>query len=201
MKKSQARIQSRTLTSEEKKLLVMREARRLFVKRGYHNVSVPEIVKATGVSIGAIYSYFPNKEALARNTHEETLSEFLILFRRQLEGRTTCRTRLRAFAEVVFDTTERDPEVMEYLLFMRHAEFMTGLAPICFSEPFQMLLGIIREGIESGDLRPATFYLSAIAYSGVILRAAQLRLGCILNESLDELAEELIDNAWRSICA
>jgi len=191
----------RRIGPEEKKSRVVREARRLFVQCGYHNVSMPDIVKAAGVSIGAIYSYFPTKEALARQIHDEALTRFMTLFHQRLSGQTSCRNRLRAFAEVVFDTTERNPELMEYLLFMRHGEFMPGLAPICFSQPFQMLREFIREGIEAGELHPGTSLVSAIAYTGVILRAAELRMKCILTEPLDSIAEELMDNAWATIRA
>lgn len=191
----------RRIGPEERKSRVMREARRLFVQCGYHNVSMPDIVKAAGVSTGAIYSYFPTKESLARQIHDETLERFMALFRQRLAERTTCRERLRAFAEVVLETTERDPELMEYLLFMRHGEFMPGLAPICFTQPFQMLREFVREGIAAGELRAGNPVVSAIAFTGVILRAAELRMKCILTEPLDDIAEELIADAWAAISA
>lgn len=196
-----ARTTRRTSTPEEKKARVMREARSLFVRCGYHNVSIPDIVKASGVSIGAIYSYFPTKEALARQIHEEALVQFMILFHQRLAERVSCRDRLRAFAEVVLETTERDPALMEYLLFMRHGEFLPGLAPICFSRPFQMLREFVTEGVETGELHPGTPVVSAIAYTGVILRAAELRIKCILSEPLSDMAEELIANAWAAVRA
>lgn len=177
----------------------MRAARRLFVKHGFHNTSIPAVVAEAGVSIGAIYSYFPTKEALARQIHEDSLARFLALFQKQLEGRETCAAKLRAFAEVVLDTTERDPELMEYLLFMRHEEFMPGLAPICFTSPFQMIQQFVREGVESGELRSGNWRVSGIAYTGIILRAAQLRLECILTEPLTDIADELIATAWSAI--
>ena len=79
-------IPRRRTGPEEKKSRVLREARRLFVQCGYHNVSMPDIVKAAGVSTGAIYSYFPNKEALAREIHERVRipSQSFQRFRRKL---------------------------------------------------------------------------------------------------------------------
>lgn len=191
----------RTVDPEGKRSRVVCVARRLFVQQGYHNVAIADIVKASGVSTGAIYSYFATKEAMARQIHEEALADFMAAFHQRLAGRASCRDRLRAFAEVVFDTTERDPELMEYLLFMRHGEFMPGLAPICFTQPFQMLREFIAEGIDAGELRKGAPIVSAIAYSGVILRAAELRLKCILHESLDTIADELVKRAWSSIRA
>ena len=38
----------------------------MFVDRGYHNTRVDDLVTAAGVSHGAFYRYFPNKDELAR---------------------------------------------------------------------------------------------------------------------------------------
>jgi TetR/AcrR family transcriptional regulator, repressor of fatR-cypB operon len=191
--------QMRRIDPEEKKARVMQAARRLFVQQGYHNVSVPTIVKESGVSTGAIYSYFPNKEALAHHIHEQTLDEFNSLFLQRLAGQETAYLRLRAFAELVFDLAETDPDVMEYLLFMRHGEFMQGAAPICFSEPFRMIRQIIAEGMQAGEIREGDAFISGISFTGAILRAVELRFRCVLDCPLHEIAEPLIANAWAAI--
>jgi AcrR family transcriptional regulator len=204
MEKSATKIpqlQKRCIDPEEKKIRVMQTARRLFVQQGFHNVSIPAIVKAAGVSTGAIYSYFPNKEALAFHIHEQTLGEFQALFSQRLVGRDTAYQRLRAFAELAFDLAETDPDVMEYLLFMRHGEFMQGTAPICFSEPFRMIRQIIAEGMAAGEIRAGDVFISGVSFTGAILRAVELRFRCVLDQPLHDIAEPLIANAWAAIKA
>jgi len=193
--------QKRRIDPEEKKARVMQTARRLFVQQGFHNVSIPAIVKESGVSTGAIYSYFPNKEALALEIHEQTLDEFNSLFCQRLAGRDTAYQRLRAFAELAIDLAETDPDVMEYLLFMRHGEFMKGTAPICFSEPFRMIRQIIAEGMQKGEILEGDVFISGISFTGAILRAVELRFRCVLDRPLHEIAEPLIANAWAAIKA
>ncbi len=192
---------NRTINPDDKRDRVMQAARRLFVAQGYHGTSMAQIVAASGVSTGAIYSYFPNKEALARQLHDTTLADFAERFADRLAWRKSCEERLRAFAEVVIELTDDIPEVMEYLLFMRHAEFMPGLEPICLTSPFTSFRQIIADGVASGELRRSEPMLLAIAYSGVILRAAQLRLKCILDRPLRDIAEELIIAAWAAVRA
>lgn len=191
----------RRIDPEDKRGRVVQAARRLFVQKGYHNVSIPNIVEASGVSTGAIYSYFATKEELARHIHEETLADFHARFTGRLEGRETTYEKLRAFAEVVFEAVESDPDLMEYLLFMRHGEFMQECSPLCFTEPFRLIQDVMKEGIARGDLRPGDFFVSGVSFTGVILRAAELRLQCVLEKPLPDLAEELISNAWASIRA
>jgi AcrR family transcriptional regulator len=45
---------------------ILEAARAVFVARGYHNTRVDDLVAAAGVSHGAFYRYFTNKEELAR---------------------------------------------------------------------------------------------------------------------------------------
>ncbi len=189
----------RHIDPEEKMWRVLRVARDLFVEKGYHNVTIPTIVKASGVSTGAIYSYFTNKESLARRIHEETMHEFQSMLQERFDAVSSIRHKLEAFAMLCFDITESDPVMMEYLLYMKHSEFMRDTVPICFTEPFKMVRQVIAEGIEAGDIRQQDIHVAAISYTGVIIRAIELKLMCVVNNDLHELASDLMQNAWSAI--
>lgn len=179
--------------------LVVAAARRLFVKKGYYSVTIPQIVKASGVSTGAIYNYFPNKETLALYIHEQALDEFKSLFSQALLDKNNTADKLKAFAELLFDLTEHDSEMMEYMLSMQHGEFLQESRPLCSTEPFRMVQQIILRGMELGEIRQGNYFLSAVSYTGVILRAVDLRLQGVLDSPLSEISEELIGNAWAAI--
>ncbi|WP_432823935.1 TetR/AcrR family transcriptional regulator [Trichloromonas sp.] len=192
-------MKKRTIDPEQKMVWVVSSARSLFVARGYHNVSIPQIVKESGVSTGAIYSYFANKAELARYIHEQTLLDFQERFEARLDGCMSTFEKLRVFAELVFEIVETDPEQMEYMMFMKHGEFLLEAYPICSTRPFRKIQAIVAEGIEKGELRQGDYLLSAVSYTGVILRAAELRLQGVLQEPLAKSADELIANAWAAI--
>lgn len=192
---------TRTINPEDKARRVLGAARKLFVEKGYHRVSVPDLVRASGVSTGAIYNLFGSKEGVAVTLHEQTMDGFSAEFQQRLVGCETTYARLRVFAELVFELTEKDPTMMEYLLFMRHVDFMEGSPPVCLTEPFRLVRQIITEGMERGEVRPGDYFVSAVSYTGVILRAAQLHLQCVLPKPLTQLQEEFIGNAWRAIRA
>jgi len=48
----------------QKHIKILDEAARLFRERGFTNVSVSEIMKATGLTVGPFYNHFESKEAL-----------------------------------------------------------------------------------------------------------------------------------------
>jgi AcrR family transcriptional regulator len=54
---------------------VLAAARQLFADRGYHHVSVPEIAKAAGVTHGALYHHFANKQDLFRAVFDQVEHE------------------------------------------------------------------------------------------------------------------------------
>ena len=191
----------RTIDPETKYHQVLDCALRLFVKKGYHRVSIPDIVEASGVSTGAIYNLFDSKENLARTLHQQILAGFQDEFVTRLIDGDTAYDKLRTFAELVYEKTDRDPITMEYLLFMKHAEFMGDMAPICMTEPFRLIRQIVTEGMASGEIRPGNYFVSAVSFTGAVLRPAQLKLECVLEGSLCEMAEELIANAWAAIRA
>ncbi|BCR06091.1 hypothetical protein DESUT3_31600 [Desulfuromonas versatilis] len=194
-------MKKRQINPGEKRERVIGAARRLFVENGYHNVSIPQIVAASKVSTGAIYSYFPNKEKLAQHIHEQTLAYFQACFEARLVGKTTTYEKLRAFGELVYELAESEPDLMEYLLFMRHGEFMQEAPPICFTQPFHLLRRIIAEGIERGEVKNGDFFILGVSFTGAILRAVELRFCCVLEKPLTEIADSLIENAWAAIKA
>jgi len=186
---------ARRIDPHQKMAQVINVARTLFVTRGYHNVSIPLLVQESGVSIGAIYHHFISKEGVAKVVHEQTLEQFQKHLHEHLEPCTGTREKLVAFVHLVFRVTEEDPEVMEYMLLMKHGEFLKDVPPICSTRPFRKIQVIIEEGMTQGELRQGDSFLAAVAFTGVILRAVELRLSGIITESLDTVTDVLIQHA------
>ena len=198
------KIKKRTINPTGKMDIILRCARKLFLEKGFHAVSIPDIVKTSGVSVGAIYLHFGNKEKLATAVYQQTSKEFLDrLFNKLGERslRTFCvREILAAIAELIFEITEDDPEMIEYLLSIRQG-YYPGAASFYNTAVFHRLEKIIDNGIASGELRPGNHSLCAAAYCGVLLQAVELRLNGQLGQPLCEMGEQIFENAWASIKA
>lgn len=191
----------RKINPEGKMALVLETALTLFVRKGYHNVSIPAIVRESGVSTGAIYSYFKNKEALGQEIYEQVQDRFNQEFSARLADKTKTYDKLRAFVELIFEFAEQEPVVMEYMLFMKHTEFLPKSVPICHSEPFQIVRDILREGIEKKEVKEQDNFVAGISFTGVILRAVELRLAGVYCQSLTETIDSFMENAWCAVKA
>jgi AcrR family transcriptional regulator len=45
---------------------ILKAARKVFVEKGFHRASIDDVVAECALSVGAIYTYFPNKDELIR---------------------------------------------------------------------------------------------------------------------------------------
>lgn len=194
-------MEKRKINPQKKIDQVICAARKLFVEKGYRGVAIPEIVKESGVSVGAIYLHFGNKEKLAETVYQKTLQHFMNLFLERMEGAVSVQDKLGAFAELVFELTENDSEMMEYMLSVRKEIRSNMLFPLCSSAAFLEVQRIIGDGIASGEIKQGNHLVAAVSYTGIVLRAVELRMQGVLEQPLQELSAELIDNAWASIAS
>ena len=71
---------------QHRRAQILEAAMACFARQGYHATSMDDVVRECGLSVGAIYSYFPSKEelflALSDDRTNQTLAYLNDLFRR-----------------------------------------------------------------------------------------------------------------------
>jgi AcrR family transcriptional regulator len=75
-------------------------ALRLFRRKGFVQTSMRDIAKASKLSLGAAYHYFPSKDAILQAYFGEQVGEHERLFAERVRGVTDLRERL----QIAFDT-------------------------------------------------------------------------------------------------
>jgi len=179
--------------------VVLGAAIHLFTKQGYFNTSVPDIVRESGVSTGSIYHHFGDKEGIAKALFEMLVARMEDAFNDIERQHDTAQARCRAVIELLFRVTEEEPEVMTYMLFVKHKEFMPEMAPICSSKPFRQMRQMIVDGMANGEVRSMDDMVAAASVFGGALRMISLRLDGVLEQSLVEYLDEIWSCAWQSV--
>lgn len=178
---------------------VMQAALRLFTHQGYFNTSIPDIVRESAVSTGSIYHRFRDKEGIARSLYEGLVERMQAAFSDIEDRHRSAHDRCRAVIELLFRLTEEEPEVMRFMLFSRHREFIPELAPVCSSRPFIQMREMVSAGMATGEVRTMAPIVAAASVFGGALRLIQLRLDGILDKPLPEYLDEIWACAWRSV--
>ncbi len=171
----------------------------LFTQQGYFNTSIPDIVRESGVSTGSIYHHFGDKEGIAKALFDMLIVRMENVFSDIERQHDTAQARCRAVIELLFRIAEEEPEVMTYMLFIKHRELMPGMAPICSSKPFRQMREMIAKGIKAGEVRPMDDMVAAASVFGGALRMISLRLDGVPERPLDEYLDEIWSCAWRSV--
>lgn len=73
-----------------------------FARQGYHGTTMQDIAREAGISAGAIYRYFPGKEAVLRAIVDRNTRRYSELVREVREGVRTPADALRAIGEAMF---------------------------------------------------------------------------------------------------
>lgn len=177
----------------------MTAALRLFVTRGYFNTTMRDIGSETELSAGAIYYHFESKEGIAKSLFDDLVARMGQHFD-DIEARySTAHDRCRAVINLLFQITEEEPEVMEYMLHTKHLEFLEDAIPVCSSRPFRQMRAMVQKGMKSGEVRPMDATVASNAVYGGALRLISLRLDGIVGNKLQTYVDEVWAAAWRAV--
>ncbi|HVH11626.1 MAG TPA: TetR/AcrR family transcriptional regulator [Longimicrobium sp.] len=84
---------------DEKLESILRTAAQIFAEKGYHQASIRDIARATGVSLSGLYYYFNSKEELLFLIQDHAFGTLLANLERLLEGVSEPHRRLRILME------------------------------------------------------------------------------------------------------
>jgi AcrR family transcriptional regulator len=96
---------------------LLRATARLLVRDGYERTNTNKIAEAAGVSVGSLYQYFPNKEALVAavvDRHQEEIRKLAYGAVAEVAG-WPIKAAVRALAKVGVDAHRIDPQLHKVL--------------------------------------------------------------------------------------
>ncbi len=146
------REQSRANTRER----LLRAARTVFARSGFHGASVEEIASEAGFSTGALYSNFSGKEDLFLVLMDREIDEYTREISDAVRERSSIAERATGGARQWMTMIEREPDVL--LLFMefwaygvRDARVRPKVAAR-FAQVRERLTALIVDGVREFDL-------------------------------------------------
>ncbi len=188
-----------TVASTGVKDRILDAAMRLFVDKGYHPTTIPDIVKASGTSIGAVYHHFEGKEELARQLHQQVIAEFMRLAESDVLSQPDAKAQIRAYTGLLFQLTEERPYFVAYLLHARPRAVVEDNLTVCSREGLEVTNAIITNGKANGEIIDADDRVLCGLISGTIMRVVDMRADHIVPGSLTSLIDPVSDMIWRAV--
>ncbi len=161
---------TRTALPNERKRQILEAAAAVFSRSGYHEARMDDIAEAAGLSKGALYLYFPGKEALITALLEGHLDRALHFMQELVGVEGTVRERLLAY--IRHEAEELDgmrtilPVCYEFYAAALRQEAGAAFFKSYFRRYVDLLAEMIRQGIERGELRHAGPMQTAILLAG-----------------------------------
>jgi TetR/AcrR family fatty acid metabolism transcriptional regulator len=139
----------------DKRKRILAAAIQTFGRRGFHEARIAEIASAAGVAEGTVYLYFRNKEDLLDVVFEETMAGVLETGRRIRSSGAPVSERLHAILDlhISFLASDRDLASVFQIELRRSARLVERFSRSKLVEYFRLLEGLLKEGIENGELR------------------------------------------------
>lgn len=198
---------------QDRRELILRVARGVFLAKGYPATTMDEIAEAAGLSVGAVYLYFRNKPVLYLSLLELALQKQERAIRRAVQGGSGSSDKILRLAEAYADYFLREPEYFQALVFLQHGDLRIPeseqLAQALADRGAALLrfvAGLIEAGVESGELKRVDPFDTALflwgAWNGVIgltLRRDPLRLDRRQLKGLLRMGTKIIDDGLRAI--
>ena len=178
---------------------ILSAALNLFVRDGYHNVSIHHIQKQANVSIGSIYNHFGGKEGVARALYIHILKEMEEMVDDAIAAETSPVMQCQAIISDLFRYTESHRNIIAFVFQARHVEFLPDELPTCDSAPFIKMRGIVQKGIDCGELRAMDTWVAAAAVFGGAFRMIQLRLENKVEQPLPSHLNQVIETAINGV--
>ncbi len=149
---------------DEKLALILRTAASIFAEKGYHEASIRDISRATGISLSGLYYYVRSKEEILFRIQEHSFATVLENLEVVLAGEADPEQRLRLFVENhlrFFVNNMKEMKVLSHEATALTGEARTRVNALKrrYTELCQDLLRAIRPGVQPERMRVRTFAL------------------------------------------
>ena len=152
---------------DNKKKQILDAALQIFVKRGYSDTRMDDIVGISGMSKGAIYHHYKSKHELFLDLID-FWEEFYFpnIFHKKYKNKTASG-KLREITKDIILTFKLKKYVflaeLEIWSLANHDEVVRDKTKVLYSNLINLFSSIIKEGIDSGEFKKINIHIAALS--------------------------------------
>ncbi|HEU4328999.1 MAG TPA: TetR/AcrR family transcriptional regulator [Roseiflexaceae bacterium] len=162
-------MQSETEPHSPTALKILGIAGQLFMQRGYHAVSINDIVRAAGITKPTLYYHFPDKEELFVQTTIHMLAEVHRAFEVAAAEAPDLAGQLMGMARVLLDPSSGDMRMLRHEMHEHMPAAQQQRLGVAFWEHMiAPVRQVMQGGLERGELAPRPDLALAMLFLGMI---------------------------------
>lgn len=185
---------------EDKKELIRETAIEVIANLGFHNATTDRIAVEAGVSVGTIYNYFRNKEAILEYIFEVELDKRRSYLEKIQQESLSLRDKFEQLLTMHFAAINENPAVGKILAREHptplHNDLSTKINDFLEGIPAQ-ICKLLDEGVQNGEIRPCNTQIVSVAIFGAVSSVVLYGVGQgsaqERTQVLQQAASELVD--------
>jgi AcrR family transcriptional regulator len=153
---------------------ILTAAERVFAGRGFHATTMELIAREAEFSVGTLYNFFDNKDALYAELMDTIAEAFLSGMEQRVLPLESAVDALRAMVDMRLDFMEQHRGLFRMVLEQSSGArwHPSGALPkkskTIFDLYLQRLIVIVERGIQSGEFDPEPALYQALAFDGMV---------------------------------
>jgi len=145
-----------TKPDQDSRAAILKAARTVFAHRGFDGASTREVAEVAGVNNAMIYYHFRDKNELYRSVLADSFTAFDQIWDHSVFSSTaTVRTKILKYVEefIRFQHANEELRRIMSMEFAACSENYKWLADNYFSQSYERLANLLKEGVRSGELK------------------------------------------------
>lgn len=160
------------LPESDTRAAILAAARRVFAQKGINGTSVREVAEAAIVNNAMIYYYFKDKEDLYRAVLSDSFSSLTSIWNDKVfKGTASVTLKIQKYVEgyIRFQQVNEDLRRIMAMEFAGSGGNITWICEKFFSDNYDKLATILKEGIKNGELKKIDPSMAIASLLGIIV--------------------------------
>lgn len=191
---------------EDKKELIRETAIEVIANLGFHNATTDRIAAEAGISVGTIYNYFRNKEAILEYIFEVELDKRRTYLKKMQQESLSLRDKLERLLIMHFAAINENPAVGT-ILAREHPTPLHNNLPTTINDFLEgipaQIKKLLDEGVQNGEIRPCNTQIIAVAIFGAVSSVVLHAVGQDCEQErvrlLQQAASELVEFTFEGL--
>lgn len=185
---------------KDKRELIRETAIEVIAELGFHNATTDRIADEAGVSVGTIYNYFRNKEAILEYIFQVELDRRRTYLKKIQQESLSLKEKLERLLIMHFQAINENPAV-GIILAREHPTPIQNSLPTTIRDFLEgipnQISKLLDKGVQNGEIRPCDTQIIAAAIFGAISAVVLYAVGQNSEGDrahiLQQAARELVD--------